>query len=333
MKAYSSARDEYEGDTGVFLDANENSLGSASAQLYNRYPDPHHRALKERWSAIKGIASECIFFGNGSDEPIDLLIRLFCEPSEDYIITLPPTYGMYEVSAGINAIENKRVPLTKDFQIDLPTLHSSWDANAKMIFLCAPNNPSGTLPDRHVIRKILDSFPGMVVIDEAYIDFSPEQSWIQEISRYSNLVVLQTLSKAWGMAGIRVGAAMADPYVIAMLERIKPPYNISQANQLLALEALKNVEKKEQYVNIILQEKRRLEEMLAQLPLVKHIVPGHANFLLVRFEQSEKVFHYLIENKVIVRDRSKQLHCEGCIRITVGTAEENERLLELLRNF
>lgn len=333
MKAYSSARDEYEGNSGVFLDANENALGSASLQLYNRYPDPHHRALKSRWSELKGVSPEQVFFGNGSDEPIDLLIRLFCEPKQDYIITMPPTYGMYEVSAGINAVANKLVPLTRDFQIDLETLRSGWDENAKMLFLCTPNNPSGNLLDTASIVEVLESFPGMVVVDEAYIDFSPQPGWLGQLSRYRNLVILQTLSKAWGMAGVRVGVAMADPYVIAMLERIKPPYNISQPNQRLALEALQNEEKKQRHVAEILHEKQRLEEELHQLPVVKKIHPSHANFLLVEFADSKGVFTYLIKNEVIVRDRSRQLHCDHCLRITVGTHAENERLLALLRQY
>lgn len=333
VKAYSSARDEYEGALGVFLDANENALGSASQELYNRYPDPHHKALKAKWSALKSIEPDRIFFGNGSDEPIDLLIRLFCEPGVDYIITLPPTYGMYEVSAAINNVANKQVPLKADFSIDLTALKSTWDEHAKLIFLCSPNNPSGNLLDRETMLEILKTFPGMVVVDEAYIDFSSEPSWVDDVARFPNLVVLQTLSKAWGMAGIRVGVAMGDPYVISMLDRIKPPYNLSQANQRLALEALNNQEKKEAHVKTTLVERDRLNEALSDLDFVRKTVPSNANFLLVKFDRAREIFEYLIRERVIVRDRTSHLHCEGCLRITIGKPEENDRLLELLKGF
>lgn len=261
------------------------------------------------------------------------MIRLFCEPEKDYIITLPPTYGMYDVSAAINAVQNKLVPLTEDFQIDLSALSSSWDDHAKLLFLCSPNNPSGNVFDHAAIEEVLRTFPGIVVVDEAYIDFSSVSSWAAQIDKYPNLVVLQTLSKAWGMAGIRVGVAMADPYVISMMDRIKPPYNISRINQLLALEALEGVDRKNEYVARILEERGRLEKALRDLPLVKKIYPSHTNFLLVRFDQTERVFKYLTDNKIIVRDRSKQLHCDGCLRITVGKPEENDLFLKYLKEF
>lgn len=333
MKAYSSARDEYTGSAGIFLDANENSLGSAAAGLYNRYPDPHQKALKTKWSGLKEIAADRIFFGNGSDEPIDLLIRLFCEPGEDAIITLPPTYGMYEVSAAINNVENIKVPLTPSFTIDLEAVRSYWNVHTKMIFLCSPNNPSGNSLDKTSIHEILDSFPGIVVIDEAYIDFAADAGWVASLVKFRNLVVLQTLSKAWGMAGIRVGVAMGDPFLIAMLERIKPPYNISEGNQRLALEALINSPAKEAYVKTILKERQRLEQELGKLKMVRVVYPSNTNFLLVAFERSGDVFKYLTANQVIVRDRSGQLHCHGCLRITVGKPEENDRLIHLLQHF
>jgi histidinol-phosphate aminotransferase len=333
VKAYSSARDEFEGEAEVFLDANENSLGSATEVLYNRYPDPHHKALKQRWSEIKGISTDRIFFGNGSDEPIDLLIRLFCEPRQDHIITMPPTYGMYSVSAAINAVENVLVPLTPDFRIDFKELKEVWNGSSKLLFLCSPNNPTGNLLSREIILDILKSFPGIVVVDEAYIDFSSEPSWIAELEHYRNLVVLQTLSKAWGMAGIRVGVAMGDPFVISMLEKIKPPYNLSLANQTLALEALSHEAKKIDQVKILLEERDKLKAVLADLSLVQEVVSSHANFLLVRFERSDELFDYLIGHKVIVRNRTKELHCKGCLRITVGTPAENSRLVGLLHAF
>lgn len=333
MKAYSSARDEYTGDTGIFLDANENSLGSTVQGGYNRYPDPHHKALKGRWSQLKGISEDRIFFGNGSDEPIDLIIRLFCEPDHDTIITLPPTYGMYDVSAAINHVKNEKIPLTPAFQIDVKAISKAWNERSKVLFLCSPNNPSGNLLDQKQIRQILDGFPGMVVIDEAYIDFSEDQSWVSALSDHRNLIILQTLSKAWGMAGIRVGVAMGDPYVIAMLEKIKPPYNLSQANQELALSALNNVAVKDEYVKIILKERHLLEKELAAVQIVRSVKPSDTNFLLVEFQGSDAVFDYLIANQVIVRNRSGQLHCQNCLRLTVGKPEENERLLKLLRKF
>ncbi len=333
MKAYSSARDEFEGEAEVFLDANENSLGSATEGFYNRYPDPHHKALKNKWSEIKGVATNSIFFGNGSDEPIDLLIRLFCEPGEDHIITLPPTYGMYAVSSAINAVENVKVPLTKEFQIDLNAVKAVINRHSKLLFLCSPNNPSGNLLDKKVMLELVKIFPGIVVVDEAYIDFSPEASWINELVNYRNVVVLQTLSKAWGMAGIRVGVAMADPYVISMLERIKPPYNLSQANQQLALEALNAEAKKNEKVNTLLAERDRLINELKDLGQVREIIESAANFLLVRFDQAQELFDYLINEKVIVRNRTKELYCENCLRLTVGTPEENTRLIHLIKEF
>ena len=333
MKAYSSARDEFEGEAEVFLDANENSLGSATEGFYNRYPDPHHKALKNKWSEIKGVATNSIFFGNGSDEPIDLLIRLFCEPGEDHIITLPPTYGMYAVSSAINAVENVKVPLSKEFQIDLNGVKAVINRHSKLLFLCSPNNPSGNLLDKQAMLELVKIFPGIVVVDEAYIDFSPEASWINELINYRNVVVLQTLSKAWGMAGIRVGVAMADPYVVSMLERIKPPYNLSQANQQLALEALNAEAKKNEKVDMLLAERDRLINELKDLGQVQEIIESAANFLLVRFDQAQGLFDYLINEKVIVRNRTKELYCENCLRLTVGTPDENTRLIHLIKEF
>ncbi len=246
---------------------------------------------------------------------------------------MPPTYGMYAVSADINAVENVKVPLKYDFQIDLATLKETWNENSKILFVCSPNNPSGNLLDRKTIQTILDEFPGMVVVDEAYIDFSSEESWTDKLAEYPNLIVLQTLSKAWGMAGIRVGVAMADPYVIEMLDKIKPPYNISLPNQQLATEALSNEAKKNAYVEELLEERTKLITALGQLPNVRKIVPSDANFLLVAFEGAKEVFNYLIEETLIVRDRSSQLHCTDCLRITIGTKEENLELMNLLKAY
>jgi len=333
IKAYSSARDEYEGEIGVFLDANENAIGSVTQTQVNRYPDPHHRKLKEAWSEIKSIDPERIFFGNGSDEPIDLLIRLFCQPEKDHVITMPPTYGMYEVSAAINNVENKKVPLKENFQMDIPAVKAQITPASKMIFICSPNNPTGNLLDINDVEEVLNSFQGIVVIDEAYIDFSSEPSLIALLPKYRNLVVLQTLSKAWGMAGIRVGSAMADPYIIGMLEKIKPPYNLSLPNQQLAFEAMENVNQKEEEVKLILSERARVQDELVSLPQIEKIFPSDSNFLLVRFEESKPVFDHLIKEKVIVRDRSSQMNCSNCLRITIGTKAENDQLIKLIRDF
>ncbi len=246
---------------------------------------------------------------------------------------MPPTYGMYEVSASINNVENKKIPLTEEFQIDVPAVMTQITPASKMIFICSPNNPTGNLLNKKDVEEILASFQGIVVIDEAYIDFSSEPSWSTELSKYRNLVVLQTLSKAWGMAGIRVGSAMADPYIISMLEKIKPPYNLSLPNQQLAFEAMGNVSQKEEEVKQILAERERVKTELQDFPQVKKIFPSDANFLLVRFEESKPIFDYLIREQVIVRDRSSQINCNNCLRITIGTKEENDQLLKLIRDF
>ena len=263
----------------------------------------------------------------------NLLIRLFCEPGEDHIITLPPTYGMYALSSAINAIENVKVPLTKECQIDLNAVKAVINRHSKLLFLCSPNNPSGNLLDKQAMLELVKIFPGIVVVDEAYIDFSPEASWTNELTNYRNVVVLQTLSKAWGMAGIRVGVAMADPYVVSMLERIKPPYNLSQANQQLALEALNAEAKKNEKVDTLLSERDRLINELKDLGQVQEIIESAANFLLVRFDQAQELFEYLINEKVIVRNRTKELYCENCLRLTVGTPDENARLVHLIKEF
>ncbi len=279
------------------------------------------------------MSPEQVFFGNGSDEPIDLLIRLFCDPEKDRIIIMPPTYGMYEVSAAINNISLIKVPLTKDFQIDVPAVKKEINSQAKMIFICSPNNPTGNLLNSEDITEILEVFQGIVVLDEAYIDFSNEKSWTNKLSKYPNLVVLQTMSKAWGMAGIRVGAAMGNPYIISLLDKIKPPYNLSLPNQTLAIEAIENHSKKVEEVNAILLERKRVENALEEIPEVAAVFPSDANFLLVRFEKARAIFDFLIKRKVIVRDRSSQINCEDCLRVTIGTASENDKLIALIKEF
>jgi histidinol-phosphate aminotransferase len=333
LQAYSSARDEFTGQASIFLDANENSFGSAAAGAYHRYPDPHHQQLRSKWSVLRGIPVDQIFFGNGSDEPIDLLIRLFCEPGKDNIVTMPPTYGMYGVSAAINNVEVVNAPLTADFQIDLTSVKNAWNEHSKLLFVCSPNNPSGNILAKGAIETLLNEFPGIVIVDEAYTDFAEEESWSKRLINFDNLVVLQTLSKAWGMAAIRVGVAMTSPFITAMLEKIKPPYNISLPNQALALNALNNAKEQEEVVSKLNQQRVFLAKGLLDLEIVLNVFPSDANFLLVKFQEARQLYNYLTNHGVIVRDRSTQLHCEGCLRLTVGTNEENLQLIELITKY
>lgn len=335
LTPYSSARDEYTGREGVFLDANENALGSATVASYNRYPDPYQWSIKERLAPLKGVRPEQIFLGNGSDEPIDLLIRATCTPEQDSVLVMPPTYGMYEVSANINNVPLIRIPLTPGFQIDLPVVLAAIQENTKLLFVCSPNNPTGNLIDRQAVLSLLEQFNGLVVVDEAYIDFADTESMTALLDQFPNLVVLQTFSKAWGLAALRLGMCFASEELIRVLNKIKPPYNISAPTQELALDAIDHVTQKEEMVAKILAERAVLSEKLLSLPLVQQVYPSDANFLLVRFDQpggpdAKTVFDHLISQQVIVRDRSKVKLCEGCLRITVGTADENSRLLEVL---
>ncbi|MDN3670214.1 histidinol-phosphate transaminase [Echinicola jeungdonensis] len=333
LKPYSSARDEYSGKKGVFLDANENPIGSITEQQFNRYPDPYQQDLKASISRIKKVNPEQIFLGNGSDEAIDLLMRAFCIPGKDNIIILPPTYGMYEVSAGINDIAIKKVNLTEDFQLRPEVILETVDDHSKIIFICSPNNPSGNKAKREDILKVLKGFDGLVVVDEAYIDFSEEVSFTQELDKYPNLLVMQTFSKAWGLAALRLGMAFASPEIIKVLNKIKPPYNISGLTQETVLTALENTSKKDQMVQEMLEERDYLEKKLAAMPLVEKIHPSDANFLLVRVPGARKIYYYLIDQLIIVRDRSKVVLCDDCLRITVGTRKENKQLLEALKKY
>lgn len=330
---YSSARDEYTGKEGIFLDANENPYESVNGQHWNRYPDPYQWTIKEKLSPIKGVRPTQIFLGNGSDEPIDLLVRATCTPREDNILIMPPTYGMYQVSADINDVPIVKVPLTPDFQIDTEKVLAGITPQTKIVWICSPNNPSGNLVKRKAILDILNNFGGLVVVDEAYIDFADELSFTQELDKYPNLVVLQTFSKAWGLASLRLGMCFASEEIIRILNKIKPPYNLSGATQQLLFEAIDYVEKKNQLVEDILTERKHLSTNLSTLPLVKKIYPSDANFLLVQFDDAAAVMQYLLEEKIVVRDRSKVLLCEGCLRLTVGTAQENQILLEALKSF
>jgi len=332
MVPYSSARDEFHGEAKVFIDANENSLGSPLLKWYNRYPDPHQQKLKEKISAIKGIAPEHIFLGNGSDEAIDILFRAFCEPGRDNVIVCPPTYGMYEVSARINNIAVKKVQMTPDFQLNLEGLEEVIDANTKIIWLCSPNNPSGNALHREDIEMVLNNFDGIVVIDEAYINFSRQRSFIPDLVDYPNLVILQTLSKAWGLAALRVGMAFAGAGIIDIMNKIKPPYNINEPSQELASQALDEVEQVNEMIKIIVSERNSLSKELQKLPIVEQIFPSDANFLLVRIKDARKVYEYLLGKGIVVRDRSTTPGCSECLRITVGTPKENEILLSALHS-
>ncbi|WP_290792038.1 histidinol-phosphate transaminase [Flavihumibacter sp. UBA7668] len=330
---YSSARDEFKGNARVYLDANENSLGSPLLKWYNRYPDPLQWAVKEKISAIKGVDPGHIFLGNGSDECIDVLIRTFCEPGMDNIVIVPPTYGMYEVSANINNVKVKKVPLTPDFQLDLPALEEAVDDFTKIIFLCSPNNPTGNSLERGAVEALLNNYFGLVVMDEAYINFSRQRSYVPDLAEFPNLVVLQTLSKAWGLAALRVGMAFASREIIEIMNKVKPPYNINQASQELALKALEEVEQVNEMIRVLVQERGRLEKELPSLSLVKKVYPSDANFLLVQVSDARKIYQYLLDNGIVVRDRSSVVLCNDCLRITVGTERENTELLEALKQF
>jgi histidinol-phosphate aminotransferase len=331
LKPYSTARDEYKGQASVFLDANENSYGSPLEHKYNRYPDPLQLDLKDAISKIKGVPIENTFLGNGSDEAIDLLYRAFCEPGIDNVIILPPTYGMYEVSANINNVEARKVSLLPSFQLDLEGIAEAMDEHTKMIFICSPNNPTGNSINRTDIETILANFKGLVVIDEAYINYAKQKTFIQELTEYPNLVILQTFSKAWGLAALRLGMAFASRIVIDIFNKIKPPYNINQATQELALKALENIGQVNEWIKITVLERDKLTEDLNALGLVKKVHPSDANFILVEVDDAPFVYHALVDQGIITRDRSKVMLCENCLRITVGTSYENEILLEALK--
>ncbi len=328
LKPYSSARDEYSGDAAVFLDANENPFNDP----FNRYPDPLQRKLKEKIARIKGAEPKQLFLGNGSDEAIDLLIRVFCEPRESNVVTIDPTYGMYEVCADINNVAVRKVLLTTGFQLDTAGLLNAADENSRLLFLCSPNNPTSNSFKHGDILTIVQNFSGIVVLDEAYIDFSVEASLIPELKNFPNLVILQTFSKAWGLAGIRLGMAFASPEIISLLNKIKYPYNVNSITQQKALEMTDQEFTKNDWVNEILKGREYLINELNKIPVIQRIYPSDANFLLVKVTDTRNVFNYLTDNKVIVRDRSKMNLCEGCLRFTIGSREENRRLIKVLKD-
>lgn len=333
MTPYSSARHEFSGAATVFLDANENAFGSPLPVNYNRYPDPMQLPLKEKISQIKGVPAANIFLGNGSDEAIDLLFRIFCEPGKDNVIIFPPTYGMYEVCAEINNVTVKKVPLTSAYQLDLEATETAVDANTKLIFVCSPNNPTGNSIERNDIEVLLNNFDGLVVVDEAYINYARQKTLIAELTEYPNLVILQTLSKAWGLAGLRLGMAFAGQPVIDYMNRVKYPYNINTATQQLALEALSNISSVNNWTKTTVLQKEALTEALQTLSFTEKVHPSDANFILVKMKNARAVYEFLSGAGIIVRDRSKVILCDDCLRITIGTPDENNQLLEALKKY
>lgn len=341
MTAYSSARHEFSGAATVFLDANENSFGSPLPATngeglgvsYNRYPDPLQLKVKEKLSSIKGLPAKNIFLGNGSDEAIDLLFRIFCEPGKDNVLIFPPTYGMYEVCAEMNDVQLKKIPLTKEFQLDLEAIENAIDPFTKLIFICSPNNPTGNSINRADVELILNNFTGLVVIDEAYINYSKQRTFTPELTEYPNLVILQTLSKAWGLAGLRLGMAFAIEPVINYLNKVKYPYNLNTATQQLVLEALENVSIVNEWIQTTVQQRELLKEELLELSFTEIVYPSDANFLLAKMKDARKIYEFLSSKGIIVRDRSKVILCDDCLRITIGTPEENQQLITALKEY
>lgn len=328
MKPYSSARDEFKGEASVFLDANENPLNDK----YNRYPDPLQWKLKEKIAKIKSTVPENIFLGNGSDEPIDLVIRVFCEPRVDNIVAIDPTYGMYQVCADVNDIEYRKVLLDENFDLNAQSILDKTDNNTKLIFLCSPNNPTGNLLDRGETKKILNTFQGIVIVDEAYIDFASEATWLRELNKYPNLIILQTFSKAWGLAAVRLGMAFASPEIIKLFNKVKYPYNVNILTQNFVSEELNKLELRKEWVSTLLKGRDYLKNELPKLSFVEKIYPTDANFILVKVNDANGLYKQLADKGVIVRNRNSVSLCAGCLRITVGTDQENKVLIETLQS-
>ena len=330
LSPYTSARDEYQGkDAKVFLDANENPYNAP----FNRYPDPLQRDLKKKIAIIKGVNEQSIFFGNGSDEAIDLMFRMFCRPGVDNAVAIEPTYGMYGVCADINDVEYRRVLLDENFQPDADKIMAATDANTKLIFFCSPNNPSANNIDRKVIDSVLDRFEGIVIVDEAYIDFAGVPSYLEQLESRPNLIVLQTFSKAWGMAGIRLGMAFAQPEIIGIMNKVKYPYNINQLTQQRAMDEVMQYDRVQEWVKSILRERSRLMKEFAKLDCTIQVYPSDANFFLARVKDAKATYDYLVDCGIIVRNRSKIALCGNSLRVTVGTAPENNALLDALKNY
>lgn len=335
LKPYTSAREQFMDYGLTLLDANENAWGSIGMvdnnQMLNRYPDPYQRDIKQQLSKAKGHPDDCIFLGNGSDEIIDLLIRIFCEPGKDEIVTTIPTYGMYRVHAAINNVAVKEVPLTGGFELNAEEVIKAGSTHTKIIFLCSPNNPTGNLMERSQVQKLLDQFDGVMVIDEAYIDFTNDPGFVQQCSDHPNLVVMQTFSKVWGLAGIRLGMGYTSNEIMHYLNKVKPPYNVNQLTQKLALAALEDAHEIKMVVARVQNGREWLQKELSDLKSVDHVYSSDANFLLVKMKQATVTFNALIDHQVVVRDFSRLQLCEDCLRITVGTEEENQRLLDVLK--
>ncbi len=340
LKPYSSARHEFKGNASVYLDANENAYGSPISNAlntenlkYNRYPDPLQWQIKFALAKIKGVPAENIFIGNGSDEVIDLAFRVFCNPQIDNVIVCPPTYGMYQVSAAINNVPVKKINLKQGFQLDVEAILNAIDANTKLIFICSPNNPTGNSLIRKDVETILNNFNGIIIIDEAYINYSKQKSFIQELTEYPNFIVMQTLSKAWGLAALRIGIAFASLDIIDVFNKVKPPYNINEASQQLTLAALQNTSQVNEWIKTVIQEREFVVSELSKLYFVKKIFPSDANFILVKVNDANKLYEYLAQNEIVVRNRTNEDLCENCLRITIGTQNENELLLSKLKNY
>lgn len=328
LKAYSSARDEFKGEASVYLDANENPLNGP----YNRYPDPLQWKLKEKVSEIKHVDIQKIFFGNGSDEPIDIVIRIFCEPTVDNIVAIDPTYGMYKVCADINNVEYRSVLLKDNFILDADAVLKATDDKSKIIFLCSPNNPSGNLLNKEEVLKIVQGFSGIVVLDEAYIDFAPEASWVSQLDRYPNLVILQTFSKAWGIAAVRLGMAFASPEIISLFNKVKYPYNINILTQNFVQSELDKIQLKEEWVKTLLAQRVYLVQELLKISFIEKIYPSDANFILVKVPDANNTYNKLVDQGIIIRNRNTVSLCNGCLRITIGTKEENNKLISVLKS-
>jgi histidinol-phosphate aminotransferase len=333
LKPYSSARHEFTGDASVFLDANENPYGSTLAEDFNRYPDPLQWQLKFEIAKIKGVPAENIFIGNGSDEVIDLAYRIFCNPGKDNVIVCPPTYGMYEVSGNINDVEIRKVNLLEGFQLDTDGIMNAVDENTKILFICSPNNPTGNNMNRPDVEFLLNNFPGLILIDEAYINYSRQKTFIQELTEYPNIIVMQTLSKAWGLAALRLGLGYASLDIIDLFNKVKPPYNINKASQELALEALSQTAQVNEWIKETVAQKEYLAKELATFSFVKKVFPSDANFLLVKVDDANKLYDHLTSDGVIVRNRSKEYMCENSLRITIGTPEEDQKLINLFKSY
>ena len=327
LKPYSCARDEFKGEASVYLDANENPMNAP----YNRYPDPLQWKLKEKIAKIKHVRPGQIMLGNGSDEPIDLVLRIFCEPKEDNVVAIEPTYGMYKVCADINDIEYRKAFLNEDFTLDADRVLAAVNEKTKLIFLCSPNNPTGNLLNRTEILKIIENFGGIVVIDEAYIDFSSEKSWLEELSNHPNIIVLQTFSKAWGLASVRCGMAFASEEIISYFNKVKYPYNLNLLTQNFVSEQLDHEERKNEWVKMLLEQRAKLEKDLKKLPFVEKVYPTDANFILVKVPDANGIYQYLTNKGVIVRNRNTVSLCRGGLRITVGTLKENQTLIAELQ--